>query len=88
MDNSFLYLEKWTEWTEKIWQRPLLEEGGLELERDDQQTDDDVRQGQVGDKEVRDGLKHNTVREGFSIHKSGLRTERGQGRGISSPGFR
>ena len=27
------------------------------MERDDQQTNDDVRQGQVGDKEVRHGLK-------------------------------
>ena len=26
------------------------------MERDDQQTDDDVRQGQVGDEEVGDGL--------------------------------
>ena len=54
--NLFLYLEKWTERTEEIWQRPLLQEGGLELERDDQQPDDDVRQGQVGDEEVGDGL--------------------------------
>ena len=30
----------------------------MELERDDQQTDDDVRQGEVGDKEVGDGLKN------------------------------
>ena len=51
------YLEKWTERTEKIWQGPLLQEGGLELERDDQQTDDDVCQGEVGDEEVSDGLK-------------------------------
>ena len=55
---SPFYLEKWTERTEKIWQGPLLQEGGLELERDDQQTDDDVRQGEVGDEEVGDGLKN------------------------------
>ena len=53
--NKFLFnLEKWTERAEEIWQGPFLQEGGLELERDDQQTDDDVGQGEVGDEEVGD----------------------------------
>ena len=35
----------------------------MELERDDQQTDDDVRQGEVGDEEVGDGLKKFRVKK-------------------------
>ena len=47
------------------------------MERDDQQTDDDVRQGQVGDEEVGDGLKHSTLKgkgRGYFLSRLGLRT--------------
>ena len=44
----------------------------MELERDDQQPDDDVRQGQVGDEEVGDGLKHTTLRRDFSPYRGSV----------------
>ena len=44
----------------------------MELERDDQQPDDDVRQGQVGDEEVGDGLKHTTLRRDFTPYRGSV----------------
>ena len=46
------YLEERTEGAEELWEVPALQQRRLELERDGEQTDDHVRQCQVGDEEV------------------------------------
>ena len=52
-----VYLKEGTEGAHEVREVPPLKKSRLELERDGEQPDDDVGQGQVGDKEVRHRLK-------------------------------
>ena len=46
------YLEERTEGAEEVWECPDLEEWGLELEGNDEETNDNVRQRQIGDEKI------------------------------------
>lgn len=47
------HLNEWTEGAHEARQIPALQDGRLELKRNGEEPDDDVRHGQIADEEVR-----------------------------------